>query len=416
LTGLSQLAPTANSRKSAITDTSTVVVFLDQRYHRTPDRQVWTDGPFPYTFFERYLQVFDRVRVVARVRDALSPSEYWNAAGGPGVDFAPVPYYIGMTQYLAQCRAVRRAAISAIGPTDTVLLRVPGQVATSVEGWLRRRNRPYGVEVVGDPYDAYAPGTTTHALRPLFRHWFRHRMRKQVAGAAAAAYVTRDVLQQRFPAPADAPITHYSSVELSADAFVESARTFDPRTGPLRIITVGSLENLYKGPDTLIDALAQSVANGLDAELRFVGGGKRVASLKQHAHRAGLDNRVHFLGQLPAGVRIREELDRADLFVLPSRAEGLPRALIEAMARALPAIGSDIGGIPELLHPDQLVPAGDVAALAGKLMELANQPDRLAAMSAQNLRKARDYSEDILCERRDQFYERLRSLTARSHS
>lgn len=416
MTGLSQVAPTADSRQSAIIDTSTVVVFLDQRYHRTPDRQVWTNGPFPYTFFERYLRVFGRVRVVARVRDVPLPSEYWNAAGGLRVDFAPVPYYVGMTQYLANCRAVRRAAITAIGPTDTILLRVPGQVATSVEGWLRRRNRPYGVEVVGDPYDAYAPGTTTHPLRPLFRRWFPYRLRKQVAGAAAAAYVTRDVLQRRFPARSDAHITHYSSVELPADSFVERPRPLVPRTGPLRIITVGSLENLYKGPDTLIDALARSVATGLDAELRFVGGGKQVASLKEQAHRAGLGSRVHFLGQLPSGVRIREELDRANLFVLPSRAEGLPRALIEAMARALPAIASNIGGIPELLQPEHMFPADNAPALSGKLSEIANQPDGLAAMSARNLRKAHDYGEEILRERRDQFYERLRSLTARAHS
>lgn len=416
MTGLSHVGSPTFSRKSATTDTSTVVVFLDQRYYRTPDGQVWSDGPFPYTFFERYLRVFGRVRVVARVRDVSLPSEHWNAAGGPHVDFAPVPYYVGMKQYLANCLSVQRAAIGAIGPGDTVLLRVPSQVATSVEGWLRRHGRPYGVEVVGDPYDAYAPGTTTHPLRPLFRRWFTYRLRKQVAGAVAAAYVTRDVLQQRFPARSDAPITHYSSVELPADAFVERPRPLAPRTGPLRIITVGSLENLYKGPDTLIDALARSVATGLDAELRFVGGGKRVASLQQHAQRLGLGSRMHFLGQLPAGVRIREELDRADLFVLPSRAEGLPRALIEAMARALPAIGSNIGGIPELLDSEHLLPADNVPALATKLTELANQPDRLATMSARNFRKARDYGDEILRERRDQFYERLRSLTARARS
>jgi glycosyltransferase involved in cell wall biosynthesis len=86
------------------------------------------------------------------------------------------------------------------------------------------------------------------------------------------------------------------------------------------------------------------------------------------------------------------------------------------MARALPAIGSNIGGIPELLSPEHLFPADNPSALAGKLINLANQPDRLTGMSARNLRKAREYREDILCERRDQFYERLRSLTARPRS
>ena len=64
-----------------------------------------------------------------------------------------------------------------------------------------------------------------------------------------------------------------------------------------------------------------------------------------------LRDRVRFRGQLTTPVDVRAELDRADLFVLPSRQEGLPRAMIEAMARALPCIGSSVGGIPELLQP-----------------------------------------------------------------
>ena len=82
------------------------------------------------------------------------------------------------------------------------------------------------------------------------------------------------------------------------------------------------------------------------------------------------------------------------------------------MARALPCVGSTVGGIPELLPPEDLVPPGDAAALARKLREVVTDPARLAAMSARNLSRAGDYNDDVLRPRRVAFYRHLRDATA----
>ena len=118
-----------------------------------------------------------------------------------------------------------------------------------------------------------------------------------------------------------------------------------------------------------------------------------------------------FLGQLPAGAAIRAQLDQADLFVLPSYQEGLPRAMIEAMARALPCIGSNVGGIPELLSAENMVLPGDVTALANKIREVVTDPQRMEQMSIRNLEKAKEYREDILHARRVAFYHQVREKT-----
>jgi glycosyltransferase involved in cell wall biosynthesis len=140
----------------------------------------------------------------------------------------------------------------------------------------------------------------------------------------------------------------------------------------------------------------------------FIGDGKHRTELEARAKAAGLAKHVRFLGELPAGKHVRAQLDQADLFVLPSRTEGLPRALIEAMARGLPCIGSEVGGIPELLPSEDMVPPGDMSALARKIREVATRPERMTRMSARNLEKAREkYREEILRERRVSFYEHV---------
>ena len=125
----------------------------------------------------------------------------------------------------------------------------------------------------------------------------------------------------------------------------------------------------------------------------------------------GVATRVQFPGHVASGDAVRAELDRADLFVLPSRQEGLPRAMIEAMARGLPCIGSTVGGIPELLATEDMVPPNDASAVARKIREVVGDPPRMVRMSARNLAKAREYSLDVLTHRRERFYEHVRAQT-----
>src|SRR5207253_6445170 len=115
------------------------------------------------------------------------------------------------------------------------------------------------------------------------------------------------------------------------------------------------------------------------------------SELESRANAAGLNGAARFRGQLASPDAVRAELDRADLFVLPSRQEGLPRAMLEAMARGLPCIGSTVGGIPELLPAEDLVPPGDASALTQKIHDVLGDPQRMARMSARNLEKAREY-------------------------
>jgi glycosyltransferase involved in cell wall biosynthesis len=151
---------------------------------------------------------------------------------------------------------------------------------------------------------------------------------------------------------------------------------------------------------------------GVDVRLVLCGEGKLRSALEARAAAAGLGARATFLGQVPYGARVWEQLDRADLFVLPSRAEGLPRAIIEAMARGLPCIGSTVAGIPELLAVDDMVAPDDVPGLAAKIREVLADRARMERMSRRNLERAQDYREDALVARRRAFYRNVRETTS----
>jgi glycosyltransferase involved in cell wall biosynthesis len=85
--------------------------------------------------------------------------------------------------------------------------------------------------------------------------------------------------------------------------------------------------------------------------------------------------------------------------------------MIEAMARALPCIGTTVGGVAELLPEEDLVKPNNASELSFRIEEILSDPQRRAAMSARNLARAQEYRSHILRERRIAFYEILRART-----
>jgi glycosyltransferase involved in cell wall biosynthesis len=388
-----------------------VAVVLEHRFDSTPDGAVWTRTQFARPFWQRYLEVFDEVRVVARVRKVPTAAADWARADGDGVRFAPVAHYIGPLEYLRRAVEVRRTVRAAVPSDVAVVMRVGSHLAGQIEPLLGQRGQPYGLEVVYDPFDMFAPGSIDHPSRAFFRWWFPRQLRRQCRRATAVAYVTEQALQRRYPPGPQAYAIHVSDVELPKAALVAQPRAVRAPAAPAQLVTVGAYDHLYKAPDVLLDAMAECVRAGADLRLTLVGDGSQRPELERRGRDLGLEDRVRFCGELPGPEAVRAELDAADVFVLPSRQEGLPRALVEAMARALPCVGSTVGGIPELLDAEDLVPPGDAGALASKLQTVLGDPQRLAAMSARNLARAGGYRENILRPRQQEFYRHLRDRT-----
>jgi glycosyltransferase involved in cell wall biosynthesis len=212
-------------------------------------------------------------------------------------------------------------------------------------------------------------------------------------------------LQRRYPPAPNVPTIACSSVQLLPDDFADNSdsRTILSADMPsLGLMCAASLEVPYKGVDVLIDALALLEPTRRPT-LTVAGEGRLRPVLEARAAELGLQNTVRFLGRLDKG-SVTDAMRRCDLYVQPSLTEGLPRAIVEAMATAAPVIGTSVGGIPELLDRSEMVPPGDARALADLITAVLADPARRATLSRRNLALARDFAAHILDARRRDFY------------
>ncbi len=142
--------------------------------------------------------------------------------------------------------------------------------------------------------------------------------------------------------------------------------------GGLRLLFVGRIVH-QKGLDLLFDALA---ARPTDITVDIVGDGPERDILVRQAGRLGLSDRVRFLGWLDRDA-LPAHFQAADAFIFPSREEGMPNAVLEAMACGLPVIATDVRGMGEVVAAGQsgwLVPLEDQAALVAALEQCRTDP------------------------------------------
>lgn len=140
-----------------------------------------------------------------------------------------------------------------------------------------------------------------------------------------------------------------------------------------RLVFVGRLAAV-KGLRVLLEAFDHALAKNPDLHLTLIGDGDDRAHLEELA--APFGDAIHFAGYQSQDA-VARAMAAADIFVLPSFAEGVPVVLMEAMASARPVISSLVAGIPELVEDGisgYLVPPGDAQTLAARISALANDP------------------------------------------
>jgi len=175
---------------------------------------------------------------------------------------------------------------------------------------------------------------------------------------------------------------------------VESPKEFQPDNKPARKTTIiGAACRLVplKGLMQLIQAVASLGPEFPTLRLEIAGSGPQHEKLEREVDRLSLASQVRFLGWQ---TDLRPIIRGWDIFAMPSLDEGLPVAIIEAMAEGLPVVATSVGGMPELVEEGLtgfLVPPSDVTALANRLRLLILNPTRANAMGAAGRQRANEH-------------------------
>ena len=397
-----------------------LLVTVDHQFIKTPDGKVWVKTIYGKDFWTRYLNVFDSVRVVARVREEDCVEEKMLQANTDDgrVEFFPLPQYRGPKEYLFRYRKIRNAMKNVADDCCAALFRIPSPIANLAKKEVQKKKLPWATEIVNDPWDNFAPGTVKSLFRPIYRLYFTLQVKRYAKRANGASYVTKFALQKRYPAFASIHgadekhfESYYSSIILKKEYFWRE-RNYNPSKESYHIVHVNSCVTDYsKGHDVVIRIAKNLRDRGLPVQVTFVGDGPMRAHFESMAKELGIQEYVCFTGLLSGADAVRTELLKADILIFPTLGEGLPRTVIEAMAVGLPCLSTPVNGIPELLSEEDMFAQQDAESFADRAEKLLTDKEVYQSVCDRNLKKAEEYEESVLTQRRNDFYGRLKGLT-----
>lgn len=263
--------------------------------------------------------------------------------------------------------------------------------------------KKYFIEFVGSPKEALLMAKSNHSiLYKLFVSIFDKLNKYFVYHANGVIYVTQFSLQEKFPSKGFQATA--SNVEVNVDTIKPKIEDYKVNLENIKIGLIASYNNEYKGLDIAIKAISILKQKGHNVSLYILGTGKLLNHYTNLSQKFGIKEHIHFEGSLAGGDAVLKWLKSLDLYIQPSRTEGLPRALIEAMSVGLPAIASNVGGIPELLSEEYLIEKEDFENLASKLEKLLTSKELRFNSGLENWETSQKYDAKILKKERQKFW------------
>lgn len=367
---------------------------------------------YGYNYFSKYFNSFDEVVKVGQCLDnkSLNINEYLRV-DGPKVKVQELPKSFGFFNYFRKKRQIEKCALNALLNCDAAALRIPDPLSFFLIKQCVRHHIPFVVEITTDVWTYLSPKNNTLWYAPVLKYYWHYLQKDACQKAIGVSYVTRNHLQSRYPSykrihPEDN--LHFESAftdaDISVNDFAKTSKSFLEHKGDYKLVHVsGSLSNDGKGYKELLMALNELKDNPV--KLILVGDGDFSEPNKEYVKQHVLENKIVKIGRINDRTELFKILRDSDIFVFPSYTEGLPRVVVEAMANALPCIGSDIPGNIELMQPEAIVPVKSSKALADKIFYFISHPELLDKQSELNLEKAKQfYSKEATEQLANTFY------------
>lgn len=354
--------------------------------------------------FKRYHIIADKIGVLIRVKnvDKEHVMQKYSRITLSTLDIIECPNLSNIKGILNK-RKIKKIIKNEIIKSDYIVIRLPSFIGLLAVDVAKKLDKPYLIEVVACPWDAL----WNYSLKgKLIAPYMYFATKKRVYNGKYVLYVTNKFLQRRYPTKgmnincSDVALKDVDEKVLKSR--IDKILNLDI-DNKIIIGTAASVSVRYKGQQYIIKALGKLKKQGIKHfEYQLVGSGDQ-SYLKSLAKKYDVEEQVKFLGSLPHD-KVFDWLDSIDIYVQPSRQEGLPRALIEAMSRGLPAFGANTGGIPELLEPDFIF-----SNTRKNINEICNilltfNKENMIKQSLRNYNEALKYKKDFLNKIREDFF------------
>lgn len=392
-------------------DNDNLIFLTELRFYSDEFNNIYFDKDFDVDIWNNYLRYYEKITVFARVKKTtkLMLAGYIKNNNNR-VAFVSLPYYIGLKGLILKRRLlIKKIKYSLQEYKDSpVIIRVPGIIGFYGASFLKKRGVRYGVEVVGDPCEVFSGDNFDHPLRMILQKVAIKQLKYTIKHASSLVYVTSKDLQEKYPPPLSSEQFAISDVRICDNSIVKRPKRHDLKQ-EYKILCVGSLAQMYKGADIILETLSyiKNEVPDFDIKLVWLGDGVYKSEMQLLAKSLGLNDLVNFVGNVNTKT-VLNEMDSSDLLVHPSRTEGLPRVIIEAMSRGMPVVATNVGGIPELLEENVMVNKNDTKELAAKIIKVLSSPSLYNQQADRNLKFSKNFKQSNLNDKRQLFFNSLK--------
>lgn len=371
------------------------------------NNQHYSPGGLPSLVWERYLDHVDTLTVISRgkinkdfpsgmilsEKDKVSFNLFYNVKGG-------IDYYKHKSD-------IKSKLEEEIMKSDFIIIRMPSTIGSFAADICNKKGKKYITEVVGCAWDSnWNYGSLMVKSQAIYRFL---KMKQIVSKSIGSIYVTKNFLQSRYP---NKNITsHASNVQIenqNEDSLTNHLLLLQREKEFYKFGIIGNLNIKYKGYDVAFNALSKLSRDGVKFTFYLVGGGNQ-DYVKKLIKTYNLESYVDIIGRLESGRKVFDFLDSLDLYIHPSKQEGLPRAVIEAMSRACPVLASSVAGVPELIASKYLHKPGDSDKLYHDIKKVLNEEYHIEEMAENNFKNSKDYNIEILRKRRYVFFSKMKN-------
>lgn len=357
--------------------------------------------PYGDDYWKRYLNVFDKITVLAE-------------APPNGLNFDKSKYAL-LTNNLLDVRivhkienplsrvkfdkAVKKELTKYIKEADAIVIKMLSNKGIEAIKIATSLNKPFMIEMTGDVRGSL--NSHGSIFRKIYAPLLYHKGKKVLRKAPYGMYVSERYLQSLYPI--EGKMCGVSDVIIptpSKEALerrLERIKNFNLNN--VNIGMIANYSNNIKGVDTAIKAL--SILN-INAQLYILGQGQTEPWYKI-ARKYGVEQQIHFPKVLSGIEKVLNWIDTMDLVILPSRTEGLPRCIVEAMSRGCPCITSNVGGLPELIDKKWLHNSDDYKKLAELIELMLSSKENMRSLAIRNFEKSGHFDKEQLDKKRNDF-------------